>query len=557
MASTEKKVKNVLSTPSHFQKFKHNLIPPSIYSNQTTTSSNIKTPSDFTLKQCDTMNCEIGKIMEVQTSAINTQNVNKEKSNVSCKSNLQCNMKNVENFTHGDHLNSSYLTAVGTNKLNSLSKGVSRPPGLFLQSPQKTSNVSISHHSPHLPQNNNKLNDQDVDVDVDSYFSDNGTVSKKEYTKLEKMYVDSKNKLDKLEIKFSKVMKSCEKQNVDDNVVNENNNEKKLTQQLEAFKFQNEFLREKLQNLEQGQFSDVKVVVDRYLSQNQYETEKLTLNNKIIDLDRKLFEMNKENETLSKEIEGKDQKYEKAMIRNNQERYSYEECIAKLNAKISETIDENEKVRIEKEDCFGKYDHSLKTVVEVNQIIEMKKKCIDDLTAKINHGINKNYDLSNKMEKERETFESALANIEKMLKEEVVSNSKLHDEITQRDYHIKQLQNDLDEIKLFTHELQCDNDKLISFKKHLDLQCEEIVQLQSSCKTLQSTNETLNIRLNSSHEMLRMQETYTNGYVNDDKHEKMLQMWRGKVYSLLVLLKLQEMKNKQEVEECDEGSSIL
>lgn len=527
---------NLLSAPSHFTAArKPKLIPPSIFTNPSQKNFTIKTPSDFSLKQNN-------------ESTHAEAYVNKEKSE--SPNRLHNNYNIPEKLKSPNRLQDNHIipAKIQETRQKTLSNSIVKPPPGFPlhgQSIKRQLNIPDSNMDlmASATCNSNEFVDQCFN-NFDSFPNVKDTVSKQEYKKLENMYNDSRSKLDVLEMRFAETMKSSQ--------VDKDNNHEKLMKQIEAFKFQNEFLCEKLKKLEQEH--GVNDAVNRYLSQNQFESEKVAFNNHILKLERNLFEKSKENEDLSKSIEAKDQRYEKAMLRNNEERYSYKECIVKLNARISDIMDENEKLRGEKEDALMKLEDSLKNAGGTSMIIKEKDKYIDDLSVRYDNELNNSADLNRKIDVQKETYESALVNVEKMLKEEVVCNSNSQNEIKDYKNKVRLLENKLDEMNAFLKDLQSDNEQIKVLKNHMDMKCEEIIQLQGTCRSLQSTNETLNIRINSLSEMLDLQEPYKKGFLKGDK-EKLLQMWREKVYSLLVLLKSKEMKLKNT--ESYDGSSTL
>merc|ERR1711931_591566 len=108
-------------------------------------------------------------------------------------------------------------------------------------------------------------------------------------------------------------------------------------------------------------------------------------------------------------MDNKDEKYEKAMVRNKEERYSYEECIDKLNGRISEMIDVNERTRDEKEEMLAKYEGCVKTIAEVNNTVDTKNKCIEELTTKLKEERGKSSQCEADKITQKEGFEVALS----------------------------------------------------------------------------------------------------------------------------------------------------
>ena len=329
--------------------------------------------------------------------------------------------------------------------------------------------------------------------------------------------------------------------------------------------WQNQLLTGKLQMLEQCQFSGVKDAVDHYLTQTQHKNEKDALTTRVKKLEKTVSEVTEEREKLMKDVEDRDEKYKMAMTRNKDERYSYEECIDKLNVQISQLINDNERLRDEKEDILTKYDNSLKKVDEMNRTIEMKNRRIEELGAKVKEERTRCEHCEHERKREAEGHAAAMSNIERMYKEEMGINVNLDNQLRTQDIHVQQLESKLRESK-HTNELT-----VVSLQENVDSQRDENIQLQRLCKSLQSTNDSLNVRVSSLNDILRMQEPYTTtttggGIVNDanEQNTKLLQMWREKVYSLLVHMKMQDLdaasKHLPDCGDCDAettGSSVL
>lgn len=358
------------------------------------------------------------------------------------------------------------------------------------------------------------------------------------YMELQDLYSNAKAKLTDLETKLSQL----DKVQAEKKPTSIDGCESNLTKQLEEIQRQNQILSGKLKNIEQCQLSDVKNVVDRFLTQSQFENEKESLNTKIQKLEEKVAELEASKEGLLIDIDNKDERYEKAMVRNKEERYSYEECMDKLNVRISDMIDENERIRDEKEDLLLKYENSVKTMENMKKEVETKSRTVDDLNKKLSEELNKSTDLNDSLGKQRETFEAALKNVERMLKEEVAINANLDRQLREQDVHVKDLEC---KVTTMNQDFNYNGEMIKTLKNNLETQSKENSQLQQLCQTLKSSNESLNVHLTSMNEVLRMQEPYT-GILSGEQTAKMLQMWREKVYSLLVLLKMKELKTKPE-----------
>ncbi len=114
-----------------------------------------------------------------------------------------------------------------------------------------------------------------------------------------------------------------------------------------------------------------------------------------------------------------------------------------------------------------------------------------------------------------------------------------------------QLKNAQEEIeKLHAHISEMSNDKSIKkFENQLDKLREEKLQLSETCKSLESANELLNIRLISLNNVIKIQEAEISKdgiAFAGEKTASLLNKWRDKVYALLVQLKSQQIMENED-----------
>ncbi|XP_065660582.1 mRNA export factor GLE1 [Hydra vulgaris] len=284
-------------------------------------------------------------------------------------------------------------------------------------------------------------------------------------------------------------------------------------------------LQKNIEKMERDHFQEIKSMYEKYIVlQNDKDNEKKDFEKKVLKLEQLLCEKNEtihtqqclviqQEENMSK-LQSKnmslDEKLKSVIESHNQEILLLAKEKDKIITEIFQNKNEIQLLRNELATTKEDFNNTEKKIIEKDEILENLNKCHNDSMDK------KNSELS----KEREQT--------KCLKTELKTKVEI----------IFDLEKQLTECKLEIDSLKS-ADKTQSLKNEIFLRNQEINQLQQTCKVLQSTNELLNVRLNALNEVLRLQEVNMTGAGSSE--DKILNLWRNKVYSLLVQLKLNDI----------------
>ncbi|XP_047131983.1 repetitive organellar protein [Hydra vulgaris] len=304
----------------------------------------------------------------------------------------------------------------------------------------------------------------------------------------------------------------------------------KLIQEMITLKNENDqakkeinCLQKNIEKMERDHFQEIKSMYEKYIVlQNDKDNEKKDFVKKVSKLEQLLCEKNEEfytqqclviqqEENMSK-LQSKnialDEKLKSVIESHNQEILLLAKEKDKIITEIFQNKNEIELLRNELATTKEDFNNTEKKIIEKDEVLENLNKCHNDIMDKKNSELTEEREQTNRLKAELKTKVEIIFDLEKQLTECKLESLK-------------------------------GADKAQSLKNEIFLQNQEINQLQQTCKVLQSTNELLNVRLNALNEILRLQEV--NMTSAGSSEDKILNLWRNKVYSLLVQLKLNDI----------------
>ena len=375
---------------------------------------------------------------------------------------------------------------------------------------------------------------------------DASLVSKDRYLALELKYMSANKRIEELELELKDLSQVHEMGKSEWNKISERFKikESTLARQIYEIKSENELLQDKVKHMDRDHFTEMKNVYDKYIVlQSQCEDEKSKLNKRLSELELKLSDIKIDKSNLLKALE-----QAKNKLKTNAEVAMESQClnketIEKLYVQISDMKEEIVRLHLEKKDSSVKLESFATNVSSLNKSLHEKNSVLEDLNNCLLKYKNNAEGISNDIESKK----IALELLEKQVRDEINKNLQLECIIKEKEKEIKNVENDLNQMKYQVNNMSVDIEKSITLENQLKFQEQEMQQLQNTCKTLQSVNEFLNVRLSSVNEVLRLQELTNKEVLTGNKSDKLVQVWREKVYSLLVLLKTQEFKDKRNV----------
>jgi len=279
-------------------------------------------------------------------------------------------------------------------------------------------------------------------------------------------------------------------------------------------------------------FSEVKSVYEKYIHlQNQYEHEKNVLSTKILGLEKKLGQAKSDNLNLNKILD---------QTRSD---------LLSSQTNLSTTINENKINVLRYQDQEEQLLKELKStriskdelVVHHNKLMNENENLKTELLEKVAH-----FDRFEQVVKAQEkdivdkdeeimSFIAESVNLKKNLVEN--ENALKSQFLIEKERNV----NLSCEIESLTQKLMDAAKISENCQYELASKLKDCGDLEKTCIALQLTNKQLNIRLDTVSEMLTLQEKSLN-HSKINQRENLLDLWRQKVYQLLVLLKSKEIE---------------
>ena len=308
-----------------------------------------------------------------------------------------------------------------------------------------------------------------------------------------------------------------------------------LTKKLNEAEFNFQMLTTEHTTKDSKYFLEVKSVYEKYISlQQKFESEKANLSSKIVNLEEDVLQAQSENKVLN-ELLGQSNfkidilKEELGKINNN-----YSEIYATFHDKQSN--DKNEIRNLENrvydlEDTnneLTKQNEKLQQQIVLNtENATSLKSELDEKTSLI---ASKDDEIISLMQQNDSTFQKNKI-LEKRIKD-------LCNELDAEKEHVKLMSQKFANLE---KEISTLNQMWDSSKYELANKTKDLMELEKTCQTLQSSNKQFSLRVDTLNNMFAMQEKELN-HNKINQSEKLICLWRQKVYQLLVQLKSKEME---------------
>ena len=308
-----------------------------------------------------------------------------------------------------------------------------------------------------------------------------------------------------------------------------------LKKKLNEAEFNRQMLTTEHTTKDSKYFLEVKSVYEKYISlQQKFESEKSNLTSKIVNLEEVVVQAQSENKVLN-ELLGQSNfkidilKEELGKINNN-----YSEIYANFHDK--QDNDRNEIKNLEKK--FSD--------------LEVVNKDLTEHIEKLQQQIVLNAENTAVLKSELDEKTTLIASKD----DEIISLLHQNDSTFQKnkilEKRTKDLFNELDEEKErvksisqkyanLENEISALNQMFDTSKYELANKTKDLMELETTCQTLQSSNKQFALRVETLNSMFTMQEKELNqNKVNQSA--KLICLWRQKVYQLLVQLKSKEIE---------------
>ena len=308
-----------------------------------------------------------------------------------------------------------------------------------------------------------------------------------------------------------------------------------LKKKLNEAEFNRQMLTTEHTTKDSKYFLEVKSVYEKYISlQQKFESEKSNLTSKIVNLEEVVVQAQSENKVLN-ELLGQSNfkidilKEELGKINNN-----YSEIYANFHDK--QDNDRNEIKNLEK-----KFSN-----------LEVVNKDLTHHIEKLQQQIVLNAENTAVLKSELDEKTTLIASKD----DEIISLLHQNDSTFQKnkilEKRTKDLFNELDEEKErvksisqkyanLENEISALNQMFDTSKYELANKTKDLMELETTCQTLQSSNKQFALRVETLNSMFTMQEKELNqNKVNQSA--KLICLWRQKVYQLLVQLKSKEIE---------------
>ena len=363
--------------------------------------------------------------------------------------------------------------------------------------------------------------------------------------------------------------------------------EKYWNQEQESLRQREKYLSEKVQSLkeeikerqrtqelsESRYFDGIKKArEDNIIIEQKYNEEISRLNSKVSELQKRL---SFEQQTV-KDFQDESQRQSSSFKQNERDyNLKVEELLKRFDTEKSELVKTFEKESVSMQSKQGQMESEIldlkKELSTALKELEYKEASLSvveqDIAERVSVAASyklKIDSLEASMAEELKTHNEEIAKMEslhiqnkedlaKQWEEKVVSlqedNKVLEENLKEKEVTLASCEDNLRQLRAY---IGGDEQNSSSLRKELESQKDQCSQLQLTCETLQSTNELLNIRINSINEVLKIQEKEISSCAKwksgNENGERLMQKWREKVYSLLVCLKSQEILIREDKE---------
>ena len=381
------------------------------------------------------------------------------------------------------------------------------------------------------------LNEQLLEKNIENI--DELAVVKKESEKIKeemKMFMnESENVVKKENERIKEEMKMF--MNESENVVKKEN--ERIKEEMKMFMNESEnekkrheknSVQKSIEQLERKHFQEIKSIYEKYIAlQNDRDNEKRDFERKILKYEETFREKDNKIHNQQCLLAEKDLK-----IKLN------ENCISKLQLEYMALDEELKNVNVshEKEILLKSTEKETQILENKNQIellqteLAQKTELLKNMGEKI---MEEEKSLEKLKIKQNEVIDKKVSELTEELNKHVTFNEILETDLKTKAAKIFDLEKQIAEYKMEKSSSTLVAEKFQSLVNDNLVQHQEINQLKQTCKLLQSTNELLNVQLNALNEILRLQEENMTSVGSSEN--KILNLWRNKVYSLLVQLK--------------------
>ena len=283
---------------------------------------------------------------------------------------------------------------------------------------------------------------------------------------------------------------------------------------------------------ESKHFSEVKSVYEKYIHlQHQYDHDKNMLTTKISGLENSLEQLKSESLNLNANL--------------NQTRSD----LLTSQTELSETRNEHKLTILRNKDQEQELLNELKlTRTAKEELITHHSKLMDQ-NENLKTTLNENVAQLNKLEQVVKVQEKDIIEKDEEIMSFIAESVNLKKNVVENENILKsQLVVENEKNGNLLCEVECLTQKLMdavkaseNFQYELASKSKDCGDLEKTCTALQLTNKQLNIRLDTVSEMLTLQEKSLN-HSKTKQTENLLDLWRQKVYQLLVLLKSKEIE---------------
>ena len=226
-----------------------------------------------------------------------------------------------------------------------------------------------------------------------------------------------------------------------------------------------------------------------------------------------------------------------------------EMCIRDRQTELSETRNEHKLTILRNKDQEQELLNELKlTRTAKEELITHHSKLMDQ-NENLKTTLNENVAQLNKLEQVVKVQEKDIIEKDEEIMSFIAESVNLKKNVVENENILKsQLVVENEKNGNLLCEVECLTQKLMdavkaseNFQYELASKSKDCGDLEKTCTALQLTNKQLNIRLDTVSEMLTLQEKSLN-HSKTKQTENLLDLWRQKVYQLLVLLKSKEIE---------------
>lgn len=308
-----------------------------------------------------------------------------------------------------------------------------------------------------------------------------------------------------------------------------------MTKKLDEAEFQCQILAAEHSSKDSKYFDEVKSVYEKYITlQQQVDSEKSNLASKIHCLEEELSHFRAENRVLNELLGQSNFKIDVLKEELSKIHGNHSETLVNLHKKQDE--DETKIIHLEKE--IGEINSTKAKLLE--QIEDLGSKLLgkEKLTSELKSEIDENAMVVASKEGEIAKLQKKIKVISKEYKDLEGKTKDLHNKL-EIETECKQLAS-LENLKL-ENEVHKLNQLSDNSSYELAIKAKHLMELETTCQSLQSSNKQLTLRLDALNNMFSMQEKEI-GTSKTNHSTKLICLWRQKVYQLLVQLKSKELE---------------